>query len=277
MTFTAENNNIRVTDTNGDVVFDTDTPMPHIVGVINASVSHVFPDSPAFADTATTYFRESMSCASQEYSCRSEYVCNREWVCETRRECGYQTDPWTGESGYVCETVRDCGYETVCGNELVCDWQTVYGTLALTFYWNVVEAADFTSVYTLGAVEPGTNPDFLQVIAVANRTHAGSQIDYGTFVSAIPNTQRIAANGSTVLEMAFEPGGSPWLSRIMSVYLSGDNVMVEFRHSNRHYVSRKEFEYRECDGFGLGFEAAPDQTGSNWTVDFDVYVGKFTV
>jgi hypothetical protein len=36
MSFEARDNIIRVTDTNGDVVFDTGTPMPHIAAVLGS-------------------------------------------------------------------------------------------------------------------------------------------------------------------------------------------------------------------------------------------------
>jgi len=276
MSFEVENNNIRVTDTDGSVVFDTATPMPHIAKVINTTVTHTFPNSPNQGEFSSRFTPNSTLCSSQEYVCTSDYVCDSVWVCEDRLTCGYVTDPWTGESEYDCWYEEECGYEQQCGWEETCGWETVYGDLREVTGWNEIDAAEYTETYTLGQLEPGTGPDFLQVLAIANRTKTGSQVDYGDFISAIPNTERISVGGSTVLEMAFEPGGTPWLSRIMSVYLSGDKIMAEFKHSNKSYISRTTTETSSCRSFP-DLPTWTEDTSSEWQVSFDIYVGKFTI
>jgi hypothetical protein len=138
-----------------------------------------------------------------------------------------------------------------------------------------VLAAETSQVYTLGTIPSGTNPDFIMVLLKANRTHAGAQNDYGNFVSAVAGNQSICGNGSTVLEAAFENGGAPWLSRIVSVFLDGHTVKAEFKHSNRQYTGNRVYANMACNFYPQNV-APLDATGSNWTVEFEIYVGKFT-
>lgn len=282
MSFTAENNVIRVTDTNGDVVFDTGTPMPHIAAVITNTITHVFPES---SDSAVAVSFESISSivsGCRDFSCSFEYVCTTNTVCGFEQQCSpqysCQYDYWSGgytcgfvnvcNNVYVCNQVQSCGYENVCA------WVDVQGYR--TVGANRVGALEDSSIYDIGAVPDGTNPDFLLVLMTANRTTAGGQADFGSFISAIPNGQKIAANGSTVLESAFIPGSAPWLSRIVSVYLSGNTVKAEFKHSNREYTSQLAFTSSEsCFGYPSPYSNA-DNTSSTWVITFEVYVGKFT-
>jgi hypothetical protein len=191
--------------------------------------------------------------------CRQEYQCTR--------------DPWTQQT--TCRYVTVCGNEQQCGYEQVCgfEWVDVEGYEA--YERARVEAREHSQTYTLGTLPAGTNPDFLLVLITASRTRAGSQQDYGTFISAIPAGETICANGSTILETAFQPNGEPWLSRILSVVLEGDAVRAEFKHSNRQYTSARSHYASSCFSFVSGF-APLDDTRSDWSVSFEVYAGKFT-
>lgn len=282
MSFLAENNVIRVSDTNGDVVFDTGTPMPHIAVVLFKNIIHQFPES---GDTTVALDFKTLSpiiSGCRDYQCNQEYICNREYVCNRvyrcRQEyvCEYDFSAGQNVCGYetVCGYEEECGYEDVCGYERVCDWVDVEGFE--TASGNRVSALEHSQTYDIGSVSAGTNPDFLLVLMTANRTVVGSQSDFGAFISAIPNGQKIAANGSTVLESAFIPGGAPWLSRIVSVFLDGNTVKAEFKHSNRQYTSIRATNIDQaCSGFPDPY-APPDNTRSTWDVTFEVYVGKFT-
>jgi hypothetical protein len=282
MSFEARDNIIRVTDTNGDVVFDTGTPMPHIAAVLTHTINHVFPDS---GDTPVALGYSTVSdiisgCrefrCSLEYICNDVYTCGYEYKCGTEYVCEYDFSLGRNVCGfkYVCNNVYSCGYVERCGYETVCDWVPVQGYS--TSSGNQVSALEHSQTYTLGTIADGTRPDFLLVLMRANRTVAGSQSDFGTFVSAIPNGEMIAANGSTVLESAFIPGGAPWLSRIVTVFLEGDAVKAEFKHSNRQYTSVRSTAYAESCFFYPDPWAPPDTTSSTWEITFDVYVGKFT-
>ena len=138
-----------------------------------------------------------------------------------------------------------------------------------------MEAREHVQTYALGSLPAGTNPDFLLVLITAARSQAGAQGDYGTFLSAIPAGETICANGSTLLETAFQPNGEPWLSRILSVFLEGDSVRAEFRHSNRRYTGAQTHVASSCWSYPSGF-APLDDTRSDWTVSFEIYAGKFT-
>lgn len=238
MTFQAQNNNITVTDTNGDVVFNTGTPMPHIVQTITSNVTHQFPESGDQAFQISQFYHpNNYGCPYQSY------------------ECTFQ---WNGST-----------YENVC------NWVTRYYALYVVVNGNRVLAKEDSQTYTLGTLTSGTNPDFLLARLNATRTVAGSQHDYGTFVSAIPSGQEIAANGSTILESAFRADGEPWLSRLVTVYLDGDAVKAEFKHSNRQYDGWSGYSYSACQS-PPGLYAPPSNTSSTWSVTFNVYAGKFT-
>lgn len=282
MSFTAQNNTIRVTDTNGDIVFDTATPMPHIAAVLVKTIVHQFPES---ADTpvvlksgrtnAVTSGCKDFKCSS-EYQCNNVYACGFDYVCNTEYVCVYDTSLERNVCGfqYVCNNVYACGYENRCGYETVCNWVDVQGYY--TSSGNRVSPLEHSQTYTLGTLPGGTHGDFLLVLMTANRTVIGSQSDFGAFISAIPNGEAIAANGSSVLESAFIPGGAPWLSRIVSVFLEGDTVKAEFKHSNRAYTSRRATHHAEsCFTYPSAW-APKDKTSSTWKITFDVYAGKFT-
>lgn len=271
--FEAVNNVIRVRDTNGAVVFDTGTPMPHIAQVITATLGHSFAAS-ATSRVVTSFRRSSAfasGCREMRYVCNLEYICNSVYLCRQEYKCTYNFSTGRNDCGYV----TTCGFEQQCGFELVCGFQWVDVEGYETYENARVESREHAQTYTLGTLPAGTNPDFLLVLITASRTRAGSQQDYGTFISAIPAGETICANGSTVLETAFQPNGAPWLSRILSVVLEGDAVRAEFKHSNRQYTSARSHYASSCFGYVTGF-APLDDTRSDWSVTFEVYAGKFT-
>jgi hypothetical protein len=271
--FEAANNVIRVRDTNGAVVFDTGTPMPHIAQVITATLGHSFAASGTSRVVRSFGYTSAFSsgCRESRYICRSEYVCRSVYVCRQDYKCTYNFSTGRNDCGYV----TTCGFEQQCGFEQVCGFEWVDVEGYETYESARVEAREHSQTYTLGTLPAGTNPDFLLVLITASRTRAGSQQDYGTFISAIPAGETICANGSTILETAFQPNGEPWLSRILSVVLEGDAVRAEFKHSNRQYTSARSHYASSCFGFVSGF-APLDDTRSDWTVSFEIYAGKFT-
>jgi hypothetical protein len=282
MSFEARDNIIRVTDTNGDVVFDTGTPMPHIAAVVTHTVTHAFLESGDTPVALDSGFVSAFMSGCRDFQCNFEYVCKDVYTCGFEQRCSLQYvceyDFSQGQNvcGFqnVCENVYVCGFDEQCGFENVCDWVDVEGYY--TSSGNRVSALEHSQTYTIGTLTAGTNPDFLLALMTASRTVVGSQSDFGAFISAIPNGKKIAANGSTVLESAFIPGGAPWLSRIVSVFLDGDAVKAEFKHSNRQYTSVRATDYTEsCFGFPSAWAPA-DNTSSTWQITFEVYAGKFT-
>lgn len=60
------------------------------------------------------------------------------------------------------------------------------------------------------------------------------------------------------------------------MFLEGDAVKAEFKHSNRQYTSVRATDYAEsCFSYPSAW-APPDNTSSTWEITFEVYVGKFT-
>lgn len=281
MSFEAKNNQIRITDLNGDVVFETASPMPHIAAQITKTVTHAFPKSPNTAVTIARSRTPTLFSGCQEYQCQTAYLCKTEFTCGYSYQCSYQyvcgTDLFGNYAcGFqnVCGDVFSCGNVETCGFETVCDWGAVEGYATKSA--NQVSALEHSTTYTLGSAPKGTDPDFLMVLMKAQRTSIGAQADFGPFVSAIPNHETIVGNGSTLLESAFIPGGAPWLSRIVSVFLEGDSVKAEFKHSNRQYTSVLALSQSESCLAYPDPSAPEDPTGSTWEITFTVYVGKFT-
>lgn len=231
MSFIIENNHIQVSNSSGQVIFDTNTPMPHIVQILENNVNHSFADSgDQTIITNQLQVPNSGTCSGWVYSCNWNY----------------------------------------------CTWYYDWNPIYYRSFSNKVLAKNQSTTYTLGSTNSAINPDFIIVSASATRTKAGSQEDYGSFVSAIPsNGSSIIANGSTVLESAFDASGDPWLSRIMSVYISGNDIKVEFKHSNRDYHESQRRERSSCGGYPNTVNSY-DDTNSNWTVNFKIYIGKFT-
>jgi hypothetical protein len=258
-TFEAVNNVIRVTDTDGSVTFDTGTPMPHIATTINAQVTHSFPKS-GTSRTASYARLSGQGCQEYQQVCANRYSCANNYVCNYN----YITFQY------------ECGYVYQCGTSYSCEWEWVNTDSYVTYERSIVSALENETVHVLGTLPNDTNPDHLLVLISANRTLSGSQQDYGQFVSAIPTDQTIAANGGTILETTYQTNGEPWLSRIMNVYLSGNQILAQFKHSNRKYTSSTVHSNSSCLGYGNNFSPL-DDTRSDWVVNFEIYVGKFTL
>lgn len=251
MSFIVESNHIKVTNSAGQTIFDTGTPMPHIVQTINNTISVSFPDT---GDV-------NVNAGFQQFGANAGVA--------------QENPPSSAQNPYAspprCNVVMDYRYYPP---------QVQEGVLWIRYYRNKVYASESTQTLTIGTVATGTNPDFILVNATANRTSAGSQKDFGTFVSAIPQGQNMIANGSTVLESSYDSTGTPWLNRIMSVYIDGNLIKVDFKHSNREYLGEYVYFIKRCNELPTVSTVVsynPDNIASNWTISFKVFVGKFTV
>jgi len=288
MSFKVKDNNIQVTATNGDIVFDTSTPMPHITDVITNTITHSFPDA---SDTNSksgfsiindfscsyTYYQyvtnySSYSCSGTSFSsdccdfgCFGSCFGNYEYVCSSSffggYSCGFEL------TGYDCSCY--CSYSSF---ESVTEYEDSYYSWAN----NVVSASSNSSTYTIGTVANDTNPDFILVLANISRTAAGSTYDLGTFICTVHQGNNTIANGSTVLETAFDYNGNEWLGRIIDVYISGNDIKADFKHSNSDYTNKISFYSFECGWPATGAYADTDNIASSFSVAFTVYVGKFT-
>ena len=263
MSFFAENNRIRITNQAGETIFDTDTPMPHIVQQLSGTVTHTFPDVPHRTDGSQSSSTTNL-CTTTETRYECEYVteCDYVEVCEP---------DFFGEircrDEFRCEQVRECTFNTYIV-------PIPFGT----YTWNissVVDASEREWTYKIGDISDSVNADFIVVTMNGNRTGAGSHFEYGTFVSALPASKDVAGNGSAILESSFLSGGQSWLRRIVSVYVSGSAVYAQFKHSSR---ARNDLYSREV--FGSCFPGAQYppgyNTSSSFSISFTVQVGKFT-
>jgi len=272
MSVSIQNNNIQVTDSSNVVIFDTSTPMPHITNVITNTINHTFPNTTH--STSTNYGVTWNACSYFEFTSNYEYICNNEYVCNW--ECTYSY-----YDGFSCSNV--CGWQNVCGYEYVSSWGWFTGNGEDSATRGIAQSSDNGTVYTIGSVDTGLDPDFLLVEATFSRTTSGGQVDFGTFVSSLKTGSKVIANGSTVVETAFAQDGDPWLTRLVSVYLDGDDVKAEFKHSNKEYTSLT-VNYGTCCPNPRGYSCNPGSSfpatrdiSSVWSVSFKIYVGKFTI
>jgi len=261
MSFYASNDLIRVTDGLAEV-FSTDTPMPHIVQAITGNAVVTFPNP-----GGTTYINGQTT----QGVFRNEQVCDNVYVCKPVQVCGIEQVCIGGTCTpqYVCHTETQCGFEYQCSMQQVPHTEyTIYGGRR-------VNALEWETVIELGTVPAGC--DFVLVNANGTRTVAGSQNDYGTFISAVPAGDFIA-QGSGILESAFAPQGASWLRRIMSVYIEGDKLKVKFKHSNRQYDSYTKVSSASRDDFppaSVG-SAGVDAASSVFNMNFNCLIGRFT-
>lgn len=271
MSFYASNDRIRITDANGEVVFDTERPMPHIVQRISGAADVEYPNIPLTQASARYNNGPSPVCRRQEY----QYVCDMQWVCETVQQCSMEMQP-NGSYAYVCTPVQQCSYQYVCSNQ----WVDVDGDLYVDEARYSYEALDWQTVVDIGEVSDGIEADFLLVNAIAVRNTQGSLIDTGNIACGLPLGETFVANNSSIIESASDvSNGQPWMTRIMSVYVEGNRIKVEFKHSNRAFDSNSKWSGYSCSNFYSpppGTPSAPSSI-SGYSFSFDIIVGKFTI
>lgn len=296
MTFTAADNNIQIKDSSGNVTFDTGTPMPHIVSTLTGTKAHTFPDTGQTVHMVSAGSMDTMACPQLENVCVLTNVCGYENVCDWVwvdtsgfvPVCGWEYGN-TGYPDYIPTQVWVCQdvwvpsqqLQWVCAVMWVCNWVDVcnpewvpgpqYATTSMTKN----PSLESETTYTLGTLPTGTNPDFLIVQFTATRSSAGNHKDYGTFAATIPTGQKIAANGTTMLEGVFNRDGSQWLARTVSCQISGDAIEMRFQHSSAQHDSESQTTVFACNSYPSA-SAPIDTTSSAWSLDYIVYVGKFT-
>jgi hypothetical protein len=243
MSFFASNDRIRVTNSSGNTVFDTNTPMPHIIQDMTKTITHTFSAVPRRNDLNYTSYTDP-TCYYLDY----------------QTTCNYEYNPFSGEMEYVCTSQ----FVEVPHPGGTYDW-TVHDD---------IDASEIQSTYKIGDITNSISADFIVVKINGSRSSGGSHWEFGTFVSALPSGKDIAGNGSAILESSFLAGGASWLRRIVSVYVSGTAVYAQFKHSNRARYDLYDRQERVCLSFNPSY---PNYTtASTFTITFDVLVGKFT-
>ena len=268
MSFTASANRIKVTD-GTEIVFDTNTPMPHIVQTITGNVTHTFSNATTTTSQAYGFDYQSFSCPVDSYdSCAYSYYDSCAY--------SYYSSCATYEYNYSFGSFGCVGGE-VCFGGTVCEagWVTTYNNLNFLTCTKTNSALDESDTYTIGTLSNSAQADFLIVVCNGNRTTAGSDITFGSFVTAIPINQNFTANGSTILESAFQGGGASWLRRIMHVYPDGSDIKVDFKHSSVAETANVSVT-QACDPFSPVCTAGNRPISSTFDLDFTVYAGKFT-
>jgi len=274
MSLSIQNNNINVKNSSGETVFDTSTPMPHITNILTKTLTHTFPDATDDnIHTSRSYSWDDFSCGSFSHDLVPYYSCT--WNSSFDRVCDFAYNYYYHSYEYVCDYVWYSSYDCDTTYSWEFNWNAVSSAYATCS--NRVNALDHSAIYDVGTVDANLNPDFILVQANLSRTTAGGQKDYGTFVTAIHQNEKLIANGSSVLESSFRNSGEPWLSRILNVYFDGNVVKAEFKHSNNSYQELSSTDNFECNTYVTFCYSPPDNISSTWSANFTVYVGKFTV
>jgi hypothetical protein len=276
MSFYASGDRIRVTNSSNDEIFDTDTPMPHILQTLTQNVTHTFPDTGRTVSGAIYNFINSFNCSYFYYdSCATTYTYydSCAWSFDSYDSCATSSyNFYYGQTECYGGFVTNCygGFVDECNGGFVTEYNDEYFSDCTSYH----SASDSSSTYDIGTLTSGVTPDFLIVVANGSRTSGGSDYQFGSFITAIPTSANFPASGSTILESSFQGGGASWLRRICSVYVDGDTVKVEFKHSNAgrvsgFYTDSSCFIYPSCFSTGSSISSAFD-------IDFTVYAGKFT-
>jgi len=246
--FYADSGRIKVLETVGAVdetVFDTDEDMPHIIGTAN--VNNVTVDFAALTETQNYAFYD---------FCRTNTCIGYEWTYETvytppnwfytytwvpgsysfQRVYDYFSG-WTYQSVYTpgfyeLSRVTEQGFYTTSRV-----FNTFYNeccqAIVYEFSIDAREQANTQNVATLPVDEDGnTVPiDFVVVQATGSRTTDGKD---PRFNQALPSTvpaKTFSFQGSVLLESTGKANGDSFMRRIMSVFVSGNQLKLKSQES----------------------------------------------
>jgi len=268
MSFFASNDRIFLLNQDGKVIFDTNKPMPHIIQTLTASVSVDFPAVPAKYWRQDSVFPNSPTCA------RRENVCKYRTVCGFEQECRW--DFSVSPARQICENVYACRQKYTCEYEWINydEWWSYQG-----FDYT---AREWETTLPIGGIVNSLNADFLLINAVAHRTKQGSLADIGPLPCGLPLDRSFIANNTSIVETSSDlRDGTPWLTRIMSVFVEDGIVKVQFKHSNRIFRSVSTWKGMTCEvkygGTYIGNIPRTAPAGeSSYTFDLTIRVGKFT-
>lgn len=285
MSFFASNDRIHITNTQGQTIFDTSKPMPHVIGRIQPTVSVTFPNIPGTAVKNVNTFPNHQACQylSYETVCGYQNVQSYEYVCENQYVCGFQYTPNGTE--YVCSWQNVCSWKWVTKNQYVCEsqWVTRYGDGADMLQWYEYTAHEWSQIINLGPVPNNLNSDFLLVNATASQNTQGQVIDIGFLPCGLPLNQNFSANNSCIVETISDvSNGDPWLTRTMSIYVESGQIKCEFRHSNRFYKTKTSYSGLFCSNNGVpawipNKPSSVPESSSSYIFNFDILIGKFTL
>jgi len=281
MSFELINNNIKITDSSGDTVFDTDTPMPHIIhqasvgvntpawnaplstngsyGGTNWSTSppitpssqgHTFPIVNEYS-----MFYASNVADSVNYACYSQWV--HRWFFSTCLE------PLEATTSKLIATIPTAG--------LNADFVLVQGKLARLSVWNGLGGVDAPQQDDYGIFQSGI-PDIV--------TTTSSGVTTGTYAGSM------SLNGTTLLETVFTGQGEQWLTRTLDIrYVpatatAGGSVYADWKHSNSRWESDKQVALQGgCNSTvpSAAYVLSSISTVSVWDAYYEVFFGKFTL
>jgi len=265
MSFYASNDRIWLKNTEGKVIFDTDKPMPHIIQEVTANVSVTFPAVGVSVKRVWWVTPKSIRCSALEQ------------VCGFERVCGYERECMNIGGTITCQDVWRCH------DEYVCRWETVYhdeGHIEETFSYT---EGEWEQTFNIANVVGGLNADFLLVNAMATRTKRGELADVGPLPCGLPLGQWFIANNTSIVECSSDiRNGNPWMTRIMSVFVEGGKIKVQFKQSNRSFESVSRWQNSACSLFGWDIPSPPGRPPppggeSRYTFQLKIQVGKFTI
>lgn len=270
MTFEASNSRIKVTDTNNQVVFDTDENMPHIVGtqyIANVSVSYPnIPSSQVYHMTLPYY----------TYYCPPAYLVIEPVYppCETGYVFAYDCSPnYCGPDVFYCpEYCYSYFYTTYyCPPSYINQYYVTPPCVTETFYSDTYQAQYAATEYSATQIlanyptdENGANVDvdFIIVQASGSRTVAGQDTIIGqSLLTTVPGGT-FSFQGSVLLESAGLADGKSYLRRILSLFLDNTNKKV---------VLKKQASTRVA----TTGQASEPSMASTFNFNFKIFFGRF--
>jgi hypothetical protein len=280
--FFADSGRIRVTDGSGsseEVVFDTETSMPHIVGTAN--INNVTVDFSNLTQTqsyAFTDYCSSNTCVGYEWNFVTNYT-PPNWFYDSR----YVSGTWTYErtysylQGWTYQRVYTYGfteyfrvYESgfyTYDREFV----TVYDACCVSSVYSYAvdprESASTVNIANLPTDEDGnTVPvDFIVVQATGSRTRNGKDPRFNQALPTTVPTKTFSFQGSVLLESSGKANGDSFMRRIMSVFVSGNNLKLRSQESVSSLVR---------GAYDSAFPHA-SQARSTYNFNFKVFFGRF--
>jgi len=281
MSFELSNNNLLIKNSSNEVIFNTSTPMPHII------------QKTVVGSPTTTWTSNTAGAYGNHFTfpLANQYVLGHMTTLQ-----GYNY----GEPNVTYYGPRLRNFYRV--SRALLPLETTTSTLLATL--NIAGMnADFilvqgglarTSVWGYGGKSAYNDPTF----------DAPFQTDYGVFNSAVPPMTVTTVNGTltgsyngkmnlsgtTVLESVFTANGEQWLTRTLSLrYVpatttSGGKVYADWQHSSNRWESDQQEQvlgsynnnYMNLAYSSTG-QAFLGEYESYWDATFDIYFGKFTI
>ena len=272
MSFELSNNNLVIKNSSNDVIFNTDTPMPHIIswGTVGLSDSTLYGHE--FNITGSDiYFIGIPSGTNSTINCGPITI---NGVYHPFYYESVEGTSWS-RAALPVETTTSKFIAAIDQAGVDADFILVNGGLRRMSDYNGqlvqygIPDQPYQSDY--GVINTTLPP---QVVTVANNTVSTTY------------TGTVNLSGTTLLETVFTGQGEQWLTRTLDIrYVpatatSGGSVYADWKHSNSRWESDKQVALQGgCNSTvpSAAYVLSSISTVSVWDAYYEVFFGKFTL